>query len=158
VRKTLIVFAAFLCISAIASCSSDSKKTTTTPANNNSSSSSASSSSGNGNGTTALGSAEFCGKLSDAFNAVSDQNLDADKEALQAFRSVEPPSELSGVWDDFLKALDELSKVDQNDDQAKAQVAVRHAQSLGQVSLYIGSSCTAALESSLSSASDSLSS
>lgn len=153
-RKTLIAFAAILFISAIASCSSDSKKTTT-PTGNNNSSTSSSSSSGDGDAKTTLGSAEFCRELNGAFQIVSEQrNLSGGAESVETFRRVEPPQELSGVWDDFIDALDEISKLDENDEQGKAQVAVRHVQSLGQVSLYIGQSCAALGQSELSDLSD----
>ena len=69
-----------------------------------------------------------------------------------------PPNEIKGDWDDYVKAVEEISEADQNDQAALAVIGARHAKSLAAVSLYISQSCATFGGSELSSLSDSLSS
>lgn len=149
-RKMLSLAVVAIAVIAAASCSSGSSNKAAS--SSSSSTPTGSSSSSVGGTKTSLGDAEFCQRLSGAFDAISAQSdLSGASETFQAFKNVDPPAALSGVWDDFIQALNEISQLNQNDQAGFGQVAVRHSRSIGQVSAYISSSCAAFGQSQLSS-------
>jgi hypothetical protein len=135
-------------IAALAACGGSSNKTATSNASTSASSSGSALSSASSAGVADKG--EFCRDLiAHDPGSISDDPNSA-KQALQAFSSLTPPDEIKNEWGDFLQFLREISNLGQNDPQI-AQVAVRHANSLSKVSLFITGSCTSLASSSASS-------
>ena len=151
-RKFVAMGAAVLCVIALGACSSGSNKASTT-STGSSRGSSAGSSSG---GSTSVDTKQFCLDLIKASDTIGrgGGNIGSDaREALAVFSSVKPPAELASVWDDWLKGIEEASKLSSNDSAGAAQVGIRHAQAFAKVGQFIGTSCAAVAASDFSSSS-----
>jgi len=152
-RKVLGTLLTLITVVALAACGGGSNKAATS----SSSSSPSSSSSSTSSSSAAATSGDFCKDLGNSAKNVNEDPNSA-KQALAVLRGVNPPDEIKGDWDDYLKAVEEISQADQNDQAALATVGARHAKSLAAVSLYISKSCASFGSSDLSDLSDSLSS
>ena len=86
-------------------------------------------------------SADFCKEIVESHTEQTAGDPNSAKQVLAVLHGLTPPDEIKGDWSDYLGALDELSRVDQSDRAAYAQIAARHAKSLSAVSLYISNSC-----------------
>ena len=152
-HKVVATLLALTTVVALAACGGSSNKSATSTSSSSPSSSSSSTSSS----SAAATSGDFCKDLGNSAENVNDDPNSA-KKALAVLRAVNPPDEIKGDWDDYLKAVQEISEADQSDQAALATIGARHAKSLAAVSLYISQSCASFGGSELSSVSDSLSS
>ena len=152
-RRIVGTLLALTTVVALAACGGGSNKSATS----SNSSSPSSSSSSTSSSSAAATSGDFCRDLGNSAENVNDDPNSA-KKALAVLRAVNPPDEIKGDWDDYLKAVQEISEADQSDQAALATIGARHAKSLAAVSLYISQSCASFGGSELSSVSDSLSS
>ena len=139
-------------IVALAACGGGSNKAATNTSASASTSSGSTASAGGGD------KGAFCQQVVNSKAESIGDDPNGAKQALAIFASLKPPDEIKGQWDDYLQALNELASTS-SDDQAKlGQIAVRHAQSLSAVSLFISQSCLNLNSSDLSDLSNSLSS
>ena len=152
-HKAVATLLALITVATLAACGGSSNKSATSTSSSSPSSSSSSTSSS----SAAATSGDFCKDLGNSAENVNDDPNSA-KQALAVLRAVNPPDEIKGDWNDYLKAVEEISQADQNNQAALATIGARHAKSLAAVSLYISKSCASFGGSELSSLSDSLSS
>ena len=152
-RKVAITLLVLTTIVTLAACGSSGKKSATSTSSSSSSTSSSSSVNASGGD-----GGDFCKQIVDSKVDNIGEDPTGAKKALAVLKSVSPPDEIKGDWNDYLSALEEISNADQNDQVALAKVAAKHAKSLTSVSLFISKSCLNLGGSDLSGLSDSLSS
>lgn len=143
-------------MAALAACGGSSNKAATSNSSTSASSSGSALSSASSAGVADKGA--FCKQIIDnkAENISDDPN--GAKQALAIFSALTPPDEIKGQWDDYLNALKEFAATSSDDQSKLGSIAVKHAQSLSQVSLFISQSCLNISGSELSDLSSSLSS
>jgi len=132
---------------ALSACGSDDKKAATSSTNTDSSSTSADSASSSSQDNKVSG--DFCQQLASIDPVEIANDPTGAKEAAAALKQVDPPSEISGQWGDYLKAIDEIAATNPNDSAALAGIAQRHVQSFAAVGTYISQSCLNAFSGSI---------
>jgi hypothetical protein len=145
VRKLLTGLLAGFIVITLSACGGSDKKAATSSDSANSTTGGSASDSSSDNKV----SGDFCQQLASIDPVEIANDPTGAKEAAAALKKLDPPSEIAAQWSDYLKAIDEISTTNPNDNAALAGIAQRHAQSFAAVGAYISQSCLNAFSGSI---------